>query len=178
MNTTDTATEPARLKLQPTQLAAKVAARNAVHRMAQELTPALREALAGFVGKKVLNQGNILGERARAALKAALPPTVKPWQALFRGSYSNIRVEFEAEEHYPARGYDGCHPCKAAVVVDLAEVDHTTNIMTGISKEDVSLLRTDYTQAEVAQARERLAAAEHEKSEAEAGIAFWGRYDQ
>jgi hypothetical protein len=88
-----------------TQLAAKVAARNRVGKLALEQLPNMISALQPFIGKKVLNQGAVISAKVRAALPDYPQPEdggcagfSDHWY--YRGSKYSISVEFRTCESY------------------------------------------------------------------------------
>ena len=175
MNETNTA--------QVTELAAKIAARNNVHRLIVEWTPKLRAALVCFVGKKVQKAGSHLAERAKEALEAAIPERFRNGKQCreriyVRGSRGCIRAEFNTGVGWAEAGGgdEGWHPVSEKVY--LADVD-ARGFMIDLHKFDPANYRTDYTAVEVSRARAQLDAAEsaYEEAKGNPAIQLFGRHE-
>lgn len=150
------------------KLETKIRARNSVHALALEQTPRMIAALQPFLGKKILNAGNVLSDKVRAALPKDNPqgPVREDWYYP-RSEYS-LWVTFRI-----ADGSDGS-TCYQECTVCLGEIED--KILVNLRPVDMSL-RTDYTPAEIIHAREKLEAAERQVRDWESAVQFFGRYD-
>lgn len=160
-----------------TQLAAKIAAVNRMHRLIKDFTPGLQDALRPYIGKKVLNQSGVLSEKMKKVLDPLLAPYSQETRMLVSTRYQNMRLEIQVSENYPGR-----HPGDFFAVYTSTSShlgDTEGNILTAVGTFTPSEegYRTDYTEEEVLQARKDLETAKQLKSEAESRLIHFGEYD-
>ena len=158
-----------------TALEAKVAARNAVNALANQLSPAIFDALRPLVGVKCFNQGQTISEK----LRKVLPPLhneVKASACYTTGHGYSLSVMFKTSTMYPDR-ICGEHCCAsyAEETVYLADIDRQG--LTIAKLYDQFTRRTDYTVDEVKQARADLKAAQSLVSQAQSRLNHFGEHD-
>jgi hypothetical protein len=168
------------------RLAAKIAARNAVHQLARDWAPKLAEVLRPFLGKKVLLQGGAKAAKVKEAFVAAIPEQFNGRNGAGRiwiaAGYSCLRAEFECGAGWKGpdwRGYEreGWEP--AEVDVTLGETGRDDNILQKVFEFRPDQFRTDFNAEEVLSARVSLKAAQEALGEAKGNrcISYFGEYD-
>jgi exosome complex RNA-binding protein Rrp4 len=159
------------MKTHKTQLEAKVGARNAVNAFALEKVVEMVAALEPFIGQKILNQGDLLS----AKVKAALPDTECSvdrhyWYSANRYSvYANFKTSQCSQSNHPDTQLAGY----AEISFCLGEIEGGKLIKVQANH----VARTDYTVAEVLQARLELKAAQEALSKAQSKLAGFGEFD-
>lgn len=153
----------------PSALAAKVAAVNNANRYANALHPLLTEALAPFIGCKVIKVDGSLLKTIQAALPT-FPNTVP--LSVYRGSsgYSLYWVVKTCEGIAP----HGCVYHEVSVYVGKLN-GQTLESWDGCKWEPH---RTDWTPDEVAELREKAEKAKRAASDAESAVHEFGMYDR
>lgn len=155
-----------------TALEAKIGARNNVNRLANELSPAIFEALKPFVGTKCFNQGTAISQKLRNALPT-LPNTVEASAYYSTGHGYSLVVVFKTSTMYPDRTGEHCVASYAEETVYLADIDG----LTIKSLYDFTQRRTNYTADEVKAARAELKAAQSAVSTAQSKLYNFGEHD-
>lgn len=151
-------------------LAAKVAAVNAANEAANELRPVLLATFAPFMGQKILKTDGTLLEKVRKIVPE-LPGTVA--LSVYRHSTSYSLVYYVKTCH----GY-GEHSCvyhEAAVYV--GELDGATlKPLPPVNPQPN--FRTDYTEAEIFDLRQKCKAAKEAARAAESALFPFGEFDR
>lgn len=156
----------------PTQLAAKVAARNNVNRLALEMVPRMVDALKPLVGKVVLNQGAVISAKLYKALPEREHSPQRSWY--YSGSKYSLTVCFKTCEQYAGRyAGDYCCACYAEQWATLAEIEnHAIKALV-----NGQTFRTDYTVEEILAARKEVEAAQAALDAAESKLCGFGKFD-
>lgn len=156
-----------------THLEAKVGERNFAHQTINQLWPTVVNALRPLVGQKILNQGFVKSEKFKKALPV-FPnnPDVSVWVDADR---YGIRLIVKTSGNYKDRDGEYHFSCYAEVYSSLAEMD---GFILKAIVERPAAFRTDYTVAEVVEARKKIRAAEEALSKAQGELFPFEEYDQ
>lgn len=154
-----------------TRLEAKVAARNQVNALALEMAPKMIEALRPFVGQKILNQGDVLSAKVKAALPSGeYTPERHFWYTANKYAlWANFKTCTSSPGHY------GDHH-----VASYAETSFLIGEMDGHTLKAVKngqTARTDFTVEEIQKAREAFKAAQAALDSAQSALSGFGEYD-
>lgn len=161
-----------------TTLAAKVAARNEVNRLANAAFPDAAKALEPFVGQKVCKVDGSLLEK----VNKALPPTMSAngseahsWYSTGHGYNLVLNVKTckcsKARNATPTNDYQIANYAESTVYLG-----HLQNgILTGLY--DAPSYKTNYSESFVHEARQEVEQADKVKREAESKIHYFGLYD-
>lgn len=162
--------------IHPTQLAAKVAARNNAHAYALRLYPVLSDFFRGYVGCKILKADGTLLKKIADAIPAQPEPGVSGVQLHVYRSTSSYSLAWtvKACETFPARYGD----CQIASYYEVTVYigDMRGDVLTKIS-DPPTWLRTDYTVEEVEKARLAYAEAKKKADDARSALGDFGEYD-
>ena len=154
---------------------AKVAGRNLVNALANQLSPAIFEALKPYVGVKCFNQGQVISERLRKVLPT-LPNTVEASASYSTGHGYSLTVTFRVTTMHPDRlTGEHCNAIYSEEPVYLADIDRQGLTIEKLYEQHVR--RTDFTVDEVKQARADLRAAQSLVSQAQSRLVNLGEHD-
>ena len=156
-----------------TALEAKVAARNQVNALANQLSPSILEALKPFIGTKCFNLGAAMSQKLRKALPE-LPNTVEASAYYTTGHGYSLAVVFKTSTMYPGRFGDHCVASYAEETVYLVDIE-----LKSMARKlyDFEPRRTDYTANEVLAARAELKTAKDAVSRAQSKLYHFGEHD-
>jgi hypothetical protein len=158
--------------IHPTVLAAKVAARNRLNAELNRVDPLLNEAFKPFLGKKIIKADSTLTEAA----KAVIPMKYEHGCGLAfyhdRSEYA-LHFRFYCDE-IGDRGNSHTLSTRAehGISVGTIEGQVLKSLWPVLSDR-----RTDYSVAEIAEARKEIAELKAELSEAEQAISGFGEHD-
>jgi len=162
------------MKIYDTALAAKIAARNEVNRIANESFADAAKALEPFVGQKVCKVNGTLLEK----VKKALPPTISangsgPHSWYSTGHGYSIVLNIKTCTSAKTKGdYQNAHYAEAGLYL----ADISDGFLAKIRSE-VPSWKTDYTEEYVIEARQEAEKADKAKRDAESKIHYFGMYD-
>lgn len=156
-----------------TALEAKVAARNQVNALANQLSPAIFEALKPFVGTKCFNQGAAISKKLREALPE-LPNTIEASGSYTTGHGYSLVVIFKSATYSTHNEYDRSEYAEETVyLADIGRNDWTMPKL-----YDFTPRRVNFTVDEVKTARAELKAAQNLVSAAQSKLCLFGEYDR
>lgn len=154
-------------------LAAKVAARNAVNRFANEWYAKAVEALKPFIGQKICKVDDTLLKK----VKEALPEF--PWSNQTQGFYRADRytLKFDLKTHECSRGKGGPDYSVASYADQILYLgDLTDGVLTQLY--DAPNFKTDYTEEFIVQTREAVRQAETALNKVRNSLGDFGMWDQ
>ena len=163
------------------KLAAKIAAKNRVNKLAVATVPAMIAALQPFIGKKVWNAGAVLSKAVRDALpyQNCQGKGASADQWFYRASAYSISVEFQVQECSEGRkdrlgrSY-GKDWERGTTNAHLGEI--TNGVLVGA--QNTQTWRTDYNREEVEKSRFAYEASKKAMEEAESALCGFGTYDR
>jgi hypothetical protein len=156
----------------PSRLEARVAAQNAVNKLAEGLRPGIVAALAPFVGCQVYKADGAMLAKVRGALLVL--PNVPDASGYYECSPYGIRVHLKTHACTADRFGDGQIAHYAEATLYVAEV--RDRVMVKI--EDTPTPRPVYTVAAIMELRTQLKAAKAVVSELESQLRDFGEYDR
>jgi hypothetical protein len=168
------------MRIHNDKLAAKIAARNRVNRLAIDTVPAMVAALKPFIGKKVLNAGTVLSKAVRDALPddqcAGKGASANQW--FYRASAYSLSVEFQVQEaalggHWRDGSSMSERWHRGTTTACLGEIKN--GILTTAANSQT--WRTDYNRAEIEKNRFAFEASRRAMEDAESALAGFGTYD-
>jgi len=158
-----------------TPLAAKVAAQNEANRIANAMYLPATEALKPFIGQKVCKVDGGLLEKVKKVLPEASAHEgnhgQRPYYSTGHGYSLTLQIRI-CEEAKRRNGEQGSYYSEAVLYV----ADLRDGVL--IKLYDPNTRRTDYTEAEIIEARKAHEAAKTAVREAASKLVWFGEYDQ
>lgn len=152
-------------------LAARVAAVNNANAEANRLKPVLMEAVKPMLGQKATLNGGDLSAKFKAAIEPLLPPYSNALHVYkYNSNYSLVYVVKTCE----SINGNGCTYHESSVYVCELEGHNASKLYDG----DKSVLKTDWTEADIQQRRETYKVAKKIADAAQAALHPFGEFDR